>query len=124
MNASRIVLPSLIIVAGLLFSFHRNAVSRQEEAEKKAEFFAWEKTAQGEYKQVKKNYYMNEEICHNVIDVLNEMSTQKPRSNWILSHTTDSTFECRPARIYPKPYQQKYSTYSDQPSAPASQEPR
>jgi hypothetical protein len=68
------------------------------------EYFAWEKLPPGHFKQVKKDYFMNKELCRNVIDVLNNMSTRQPRSNWILSHTTDSTFECWPASMNPIDY--------------------
>ena len=60
---------------------------------REGEFYAWEKTLQGQYKQVKKIYFMNEALCNNVIGVLNSMSTKEPSSNWVLSQTTDSTFE-------------------------------
>jgi hypothetical protein len=79
------------------------------------EFYAWEKTPEGQYKQVRKNYFMNEPICKDVVDVLNAMSTKQPVSSWILSHTTNSTFECWPADVLPSPRLQELSAYSDQP---------
>lgn len=90
-----------------------------------AEYFAWEKTPSGHFKQVKKDYFMNKKICRNVIDVLNGMSTQQPRSNWILSHTTDSSFECWPAFVDPNDYYKQYSIHSDSPAemSPVTNQP-
>ena len=85
------------------------------------EFFAWEKTQLGQYKQVRKNYFMDEVICKNVIDVLNAMSTTQPPSNYILSHTTDSTFESWPSNSPPSPRLQEFSTYSDEPNTHVAQ---
>jgi TPR repeat protein len=82
------------------------------------EFYAWEKTADGAYKQVKKDYPMDEQVCKNVIDVLNAMSLKQPQSNWIVANTTDSTFECRPAGVNPNgrsDTQAEISEYSDNP---------
>jgi hypothetical protein len=73
----------------------------RKESHNAAEYYAWEKTPQGIYKQVKKSYFMDKELCDNVINVLNDMSTKEPPSNWVLSHTTDSTFECLPASVNP-----------------------
>ena len=94
----------------------------QRSGKRDGEFFAWEKTPQGQYKQVKKNYFMNEELCKNVINVLNDMSTKEPRSKWILSHQTNSTFECWPASVNPNEYYRKYSVYSDQPTTDSARQ--
>jgi hypothetical protein len=88
-----------------------------------SEYFAWEKLPSGHFKQLKKDYFMNRELCRNVIDVLNEESTQRPRSNWILSQTTDSTFECWPAAVNPNEYQKQYSIHSDSPAVTSPEPP-
>jgi hypothetical protein len=80
------------------------------------EYFAWEKLPSGTFKQVRKDYFMDKAICRTVIGVLNDMSTQRPRTNWILSQTTDSTFECWPASTDPSEYYKKYSIHSDSPA--------
>lgn len=113
MKAFRVV-GILIVIAAALLGL---ASWRERTWKADHEVFAWERTPQGHYKQVKKNYYMDDKLCENVIDVLNDMSTTKPRSNWILSQTTDSTFECWPARIDPNQYYRKYSGQSDQPNS-------
>jgi hypothetical protein len=95
---------------------NRSTESAQHNSGTRPEFYAWEKTPRGEYKRVKKNYFMDEELCKNVISVLNDMSTTAPRSDWALSRTTSSTFECWSARIDPNDYRKKYSGYSDDPS--------
>jgi hypothetical protein len=77
------------------------------------EFYAWEKTEDGQYRQVKKSYFMDETVCKSVISTLNEMSTKQRRSNWILSHTTESTFECWPADRPPFLVEEIESPYSD-----------
>ena len=84
------------------------------------EYFAWEKTADSRYKKVNKNYFMDEQICSNVIGVLNEMSTAQTPSNWVLSHTTNLTFECWPASVDPNDFYRKHSGYSDQPNGAAN----
>jgi hypothetical protein len=88
------------------------------------EYYVWEKTSSKQFKQVKKDYFLNKELCRNVIDVLNNMSTQQPRSSWALSHTTDSTFECWPASVDPNDYYKKNSTYSDSPAVTSPAKPR
>jgi hypothetical protein len=87
------------------------------------EYLAWEKLPSGEFKQVKKDYFLNKELCLNVVSVLNDMSTQRPRSNWVLSHTTDSTFECWPARVDPQEFTKHNSTHSDSPAVTSPEAP-
>jgi hypothetical protein len=111
MNLAKIL---LLLIAGFLlgvFLPHRPA----KHDSRTREFYAWEKTPQAQYKQVRKNYFMDNAICKNVVDVLNDMSTKQPASNWILSHTTNSTFECWPADVDPNRQNQEFSTFSDQP---------
>lgn len=83
------------------------------------EFYAWEKTSDGQYRQVKKSYFMAQRTCESMIRTFNEMSTNQPRSSWVLSRTTESTFECWPADVRPNGLIQEIeSPYSDdQPSA-------
>ena len=117
MNASRLVWPAIAILAiGVLVLERVRTLpvgSRAASHANQKEFYAWEKTALGTYKQVKKTYSMNEETCGNVVRVLNGMSTQAPRSNWVLSHTTASTFECLPANAVPSGSSGSISEYSD-----------
>src|SRR5438552_18558312 len=120
MNLGRVIWPSIAIVAvALLVS---DKLQKQQIASTAAsvrdnnEFYAWERTPLGTYKQVKKNYTMNERACNNVTTVLNAMSTNQPRSNWILSHTTASTFECLPAKIKPRNASEEPSSESDDPA--------
>ena len=117
----------VLLLALVLFQNRATLVrtfSAREASKREREYFTWEKTPQGSYKQVKKNYFMNEQLCNNVIGVLNDMSTKSPSSNWALSGTTNSTFECWPASIDPNSYFNKYSVHSDQPAAPPANERR
>lgn len=70
-----------------------------------AEFYAWEKTPQGQYKQLRKNYFMDEESCKVVIGVLND--------DTMSMYTKGSTFECWPANVLPSPRLKEFSTYGD-----------
>ena len=67
------------------------------------EFYAWEKTPHGEYKQVRKNYFMSEALCKNVVDALN-------------ASTTDTKFESWPSDFLPNPRLQELSIWSDGPT--------
>ena len=106
MNLGRVIWPSIAIVAvALLVS---DKLQKQQIASTAAsvrdnnEFYAWERTPLGTY--------------NNVTTVLNAMSTNQPRSNWILSHTTASTFECLPAKIKPRNASEEPSSESDDPA--------
>jgi hypothetical protein len=118
--------PTIAVIAvAILVSERLGVVSRSRQpalASVEKEFRAWEITPLGPYKQVKKSYFLNEDLCKNVINVLNEMSTKEPRSNWILSHTTASTFECLPATVTPRGASQNMSDFSDEPSVEAQRE--
>lgn len=98
---SKPFLLSLLIAAATICGCQKGPARNAVSAAAPGGYFAWEKLQSGEYKQVKKNYFMNKDLCRNVISVLNEQSTQQPRSNWVLSHTTDSSFECWPESLNP-----------------------
>lgn len=89
---------------------HASIESRASQTD---EYFAWEKTfddaSRPHYKQVKKNYKMDKEICRNVIQVLADAA----RSPQVATY---SEFECWPASMNPNEYYRKYSTQSDEPS--------
>jgi len=104
----QIIIAAALVLAYLAFSGHFRTSQPGIR-----EYYAWERTPQGQYKQVRKNYFMSEELCKNVINVLNEMSTMQPHSNYTLSHTTDSTFECWPADAPPSPRLHEFSIHSD-----------
>lgn len=110
--------PVIAIVAVAVLLFERvgivSAPSSISDSSINKEFRAWEKTPIGAFKQVKKSYYLDEALCRNVITVLNEMSTKEPPSNWVLSHTTASTFECLPAAVTPRNATQEISEFSDE----------
>lgn len=120
MNVTRVIWPLIAISAVAVVVVIRPVdllrPSGKQVRNREGEFYAWEKTPQGQYKQVKKNYFMDEPLCNNVIGVLNNMSTKKPPSNSVLSQTTDSAFECWPVSIDPNEYYRKYSVHSDQPT--------
>jgi hypothetical protein len=114
---TRLVWPATALIAVAILTFERlDVVSRWRRpppGSVETEFRVWEKSALGAYKQVKKSYFLNGGLCKNVINVLNGMSTNQPRSNWVLSHTTASTFECLPATITPRDASQNLSDLSD-----------
>ena len=120
MKRARLAWALVALLLGVVLVQNRMAFQRvfsaKEPNSQQGEYFAWEKTPDARYKQVKKNYFMNAEPCNNVIGVLNEASRDRPRSDWVLSQTTDSTFECWPASVDPNDYYRKYSGYSDQPA--------
>lgn len=99
----------------LLMFAYLLCLSASTSAEDNPGYFAWEKLSSGKYRHVKKNYFMNKDLCRNVINVLNAMSTQQPRSKWVLSQTTDSSFECWPEKLNPNEYYRIGSVYSDLP---------
>lgn len=111
MNFTKSVLPFIV---GLLVGVLLPIRSPKHDSLSSA-FYAWEKTRLGQYKQVRKNYFMDASICKSVVDVLNAMSTKQPASKWIQSHTTNSIFECLPAGVDPNQQNQDFSTYSDAP---------
>ena len=124
MKSARFAWPLVVLLLAIVLFQNRTAIvgvlSRKYIGNRQEEYFAWERTPQARYKQVKKNYFMDEQLCNNVISVLNGMSTKNPSSDWVLSHTTNSTFECWPAPVDPNSYYGEYSVHSDQPTAPAA----
>ncbi len=91
----------------------RGRAAAQDQNAQTGEYFAWEKTfevpAKPRYKQVKKNYTMDKEICRNVIQVLADAARSSQEATY-------SEFECWPASMNPNEYYQKYSIQSDEPS--------
>jgi hypothetical protein len=66
-----IFLAIIVLVAiGIAFVAVRGAALDKESKAYAQEFYAWEKTADGQYKKVKKAYVMNERTCKNVIEGL------------------------------------------------------
>jgi len=124
MKNARLAWALVVLLTASVLIQNKTALERaftgKESMKQAGEYFAWEKTADSRYKQVKKNYFMDEQICSNVIRVLNEMSTTQAPSNWVLSHTTNSTFECWPASVNPSDFYGKYSGDSDQPNGAAN----
>jgi hypothetical protein len=124
-NLSRYLLTGLIgvvIGVGLMLVLQSTMKTLPSKSNRKGEYYAWEKTPEGQYRQVKKSYFMNQHGCESVIASLNEMSTNQPRSSWVLSHTTESTFECWPADVTPNGLIQEIeSPYSDDQSSAETQ---
>jgi hypothetical protein len=115
-NLSRYLLTGLIgvvIGVGLMLVQQSTKETLPLKSNYSEEFYAWEKTEDGQYRQVKKSYFMDETACKSVISTLNEMSTSQPRSSWVLSHTTESTFECWRADGPPFLVEEIESPYSD-----------
>jgi hypothetical protein len=86
------------------------ANGEQSQASETGEYLAWEKVFDDagnfRYKQVRKNYFLNRDLCRNVISVLAETSHHS---------ATYSEFECWPASTNPNEYYEKYSVHSDVP---------
>ena len=109
-----VALIGVVIGVGLMLIQQSTKKSVPIKSKVDKEFYAWEKTEDGLYRQVKKSYFMNQSACESVVATLNDMSTKQPKSNWILSHTTELTFECRPANSPPVIVVKKIeSPYSD-----------
>jgi hypothetical protein len=77
------------------------------------EYYAWEETDlgrtrqhRGVFKQVRKNYPMNNRACNSVATVLSEMPHV----------STGNEFFCFPAHINPNEYYNRYSSVSDLPN--------
>jgi hypothetical protein len=103
----------VVIGVGLMLVRQSTTKTVPSKSNREGEYYAWEKTPEGQYRQVKKSYFMNQHGCESVIATLNEMSTNQPRSSWVLSHTTESTFECWPADKPPFLVEEIESPYSD-----------
>ena len=122
-TALLVVMVALVPLGSCMNETARKPSSSVQPSAPADEYFAWEKLPSGHFKQFKKDYFMDKQLCRNVIDVLNDMSTQQPRSNWILSHTTASTFECWPASVNPSDYYKKNSVYGDSPAVTSPVKP-